>query len=116
MSRELTYAEAVREAMDIAMERDPRVFLFGEDVGVYGGAFGVSDGLFQKYGPERVRDTPISEAVIAGVATGALKPGMIKVWPTSNVAPLRPLACIMATAATPKRCPMANISSPHATV
>ena len=76
MSRELTYAEAVREAMDIAMERDPRVFLFGEDVGVYGGAFGVSDGLFQKYGPERVRDTPISEAVIAGVATGAAMTGM----------------------------------------
>jgi pyruvate dehydrogenase E1 component beta subunit len=62
--------------MDLAMERDPRVFLFGEDVGVYGGAFGVSDGLFQKYGPERVRDTPISEAVIAGVATGAAMTGM----------------------------------------
>lgn len=74
--RELSYAEAIREAMDIALERDPRVFLFGEDVGVYGGAFGVSDGLFQKYGPERVLDTPISEAGIAGVATGAALTGM----------------------------------------
>lgn len=76
MSRELTYAEAIREAMDLAMARDPRVFLVGEDVGVYGGAFGVTDGLFQKYGAERVRDTPISEAAIAGVATGAALTGM----------------------------------------
>ncbi|MCS6825238.1 MAG: alpha-ketoacid dehydrogenase subunit beta [Caldilinea sp.] len=76
MSRELTYAEAVREAIDLAMARDERVFLIGEDVGVYGGAFGVTDGLYQKYGPERVRDTPISEAVIAGVATGAALTGM----------------------------------------
>jgi len=76
MSRELTYAEAVREAIDLAMARDERVFLFGEDVGVYGGAFGVTDGLYQKYGPERVRDTPISEAIIAGVATGAALTGM----------------------------------------
>ncbi|MCB0065523.1 MAG: alpha-ketoacid dehydrogenase subunit beta, partial [Caldilineaceae bacterium] len=58
MSRELTYAEAIREAIDLAMARDPRVFLVGEDVGVYGGAFGVTDGLIQKYGAERVRDTP----------------------------------------------------------
>ncbi|HAJ36689.1 MAG TPA: alpha-ketoacid dehydrogenase subunit beta [Chloroflexi bacterium] len=76
MSRELTYAEAIREAIDLAMARDERVFLFGEDVGVYGGAFGVTDGLYQKYGPERVRDTPISEAIIAGVATGAALTGM----------------------------------------
>lgn len=76
MSRELTYAEAIREAIDLAMARDERVFLFGEDVGVYGGAFGVTDGLFQKYGPERVRDTPISEAIIAGIATGAALTGM----------------------------------------
>ena len=76
MRRELTYAEAIREAIDLAMARDERVFLFGEDVGVYGGAFGVTEGLYQKYGPERVRDTPISEAVIAGVATGAALTGM----------------------------------------
>ena len=76
MNRELTYAEAIREAIDLAMERDPRVFLVGEDVGIYGGAFGVTDGLIQKYGAERVRDTPISEAAIAGVATGAALTGM----------------------------------------
>jgi pyruvate/2-oxoglutarate/acetoin dehydrogenase E1 component len=76
MSRELTYAEAVREAIDLAMAHDERVFLVGEDVGIYGGAFGVTDGLYQKYGPERVRDTPISEAAIAGVATGAALTGM----------------------------------------
>lgn len=76
MSRELTYAEAVREAIDLAMAHDERVFLVGEDVGIYGGAFGVTDGLYQKYGPERVRDTPISEAAIAGIATGAALTGM----------------------------------------
>ena len=76
MSRELTYAEAIREAIDLAMARDERVFLVGEDVGVYGGAFGVTDGLYQKYGAARVRDTPISEAGIAGVATGAALTGM----------------------------------------
>jgi pyruvate dehydrogenase E1 component beta subunit len=76
MTHELTYAEAIREAIDLAMARDERVFLVGEDVGVYGGAFGVTDGLFQKYGAERVRDTPISEAGIAGVATGAALTGM----------------------------------------
>lgn len=76
MSRELTYAEAIREAMEMALERDERVFLAGEDVGIYGGAFGVSDGLFQKFGPERVIDTPISEAGIAGLATGAALTGM----------------------------------------
>ncbi len=76
MSRELTYAEALREAMDLALAQDERVFLVGEDIGIYGGAFGVTDGLFEKYGSERVRDTPISEAVIAGVATGAALTGM----------------------------------------
>ncbi len=76
MSRELTYAQAIREAIALAMERDERVFLFGEDVGIYGGAFGVTDGLLDRFGPERVRDTPISEAVLAGVATGAAMTGM----------------------------------------
>lgn len=70
-SRSLTYAEAVREAIAQAMTEDDRVFLFGEDVGVYGGAFGVSAGLFEQFGPERVRDTPISELGIVGAAVGA---------------------------------------------
>lgn len=74
--RELTYAEALREAMRQAMEHDDRVFLIGEDVGVYGGAFGVSAGLLEQFGPERVRDTPISEAAIAGACLGAALTGM----------------------------------------
>lgn len=74
--RELTYSQAVREALQLAMTRDERVFMLGEDIGVYGGAFGVSDGLIEEFGPERVRDTPISEAVIAGTAIGAAMTGM----------------------------------------
>src|SRR6185312_5832489 len=63
--RVITYAEAVREAMAEAMTADERVFLFGEDVGVYGGAFGVSGDLVHRFGTERVIDTPISELGIA---------------------------------------------------
>jgi pyruvate dehydrogenase E1 component beta subunit len=74
--RELTYVEAVREAMRQAMEADDRVFLMGEDVGVYGGAFGASAGLVEQFGSERVRDTPISEAAIAGACLGAALTGM----------------------------------------
>jgi pyruvate dehydrogenase E1 component beta subunit len=75
-TRELTYAQAVREALRQAMQTDPDVFLLGEDIGVYGGAFGVTDGLLEEFGPERVRDTPLSEAVIAGTAIGAAVVGM----------------------------------------
>ena len=74
--RQLSYAEAIREALAQAMEADPRVFLFGEDVGVYGGAFGVSGDLLHRYGPERVIDTPISELGLAGAAVGAALTGM----------------------------------------
>lgn len=74
--REITYAEALREAMDLALEHDPQAFLIGEDIGVYGGAFGVTVGLIEKYGAERVRDTPISENTIAGTAIGAGMTGM----------------------------------------
>lgn len=76
VTRELTYAQAVREALQLAMTRDEKVFMLGEDIGVYGGAFGVTDGLYEQFGPERVRDTPISEAVIAGAAVGAAMTGM----------------------------------------
>lgn len=69
--RTITYAEAVREALAEAMTADERVFLLGEDVGVYGGAFGVTTGLFEKFGEDRVRDTPISELGIVGAAVGA---------------------------------------------
>jgi len=74
--RELTYAEAVREALAEAMTADERVFLLGEDVGVYGGAFGVSGDLVHRFGTERVRDTPISELGIVGAAVGAALAGM----------------------------------------
>jgi pyruvate dehydrogenase E1 component beta subunit len=74
--REITYAEALREALRQAMQSDPTVFLMGEDIGVYGGAFGVTAGLVDEFGPERVRDTPISEAAIAGACTGAALTGM----------------------------------------
>ncbi|MEJ2148374.1 MAG: alpha-ketoacid dehydrogenase subunit beta [Chloroflexota bacterium] len=74
--REITYLEAVREAMTQEMERDERVFLIGEDVGVYGGAFQVSYGMLDQFGPERILDTPITELGIAGAATGAALVGM----------------------------------------
>ena len=74
--REITYLEAVREAMVQEMRADQEVFLIGEDVGTYGGAFGVSKGMLEEFGHERVRDTPISEAAIAGAATGAALMGM----------------------------------------
>jgi len=74
--RELSYMEALREAIQQAMEKDERVFLIGEDIGIYGGAFGVSAGLLEKFGPERIIDTPISEAGIAGACVGASVTGM----------------------------------------
>jgi pyruvate dehydrogenase E1 component beta subunit len=74
--RELTYAQAIREALAEEMRRDPSVFLMGEDVGAYGGAFGVSAGLLAEFGAERIRDTPISEAAIMGAAVGAAMTGM----------------------------------------
>ena len=74
--RSMTYAEAVREAMAQAMTNDDRVFLMGEDVGVYGGAFGVSNDLYQRFGTDRVRDTTISELGIVGMGVGAALTGM----------------------------------------
>lgn len=74
--REMSYAEALREAMDIALGRDPTVILMGEDIGVYGGAFQVTGDLVHKYGEARVIDTPISELGGAGVAVGAALTGL----------------------------------------
>jgi len=68
--RELTYSQALREALTEEMERDPNVILLGEDIGVYGGVFKVTEGLLARFGPERVRETPISEAGFIGAATG----------------------------------------------
>jgi pyruvate dehydrogenase E1 component beta subunit len=75
-TRELSYAEAIREAMDIALGSDPAVVLMGEDIGVYGGAFQVTGDLVHKYGEDRVIDTPISELGGAGVAVGAALTGL----------------------------------------
>jgi acetoin:2,6-dichlorophenolindophenol oxidoreductase subunit beta len=70
-TRELSYAQAIREALALALERDSRVFLMGEDIGVYGGAFQVTGDLVHRFGEDRVLDTPISELGAAGVAVGA---------------------------------------------
>lgn len=69
--RELSYSQAIHEALGLAMERDERVFLMGEDIGVYGGAFQVTGDLIHRFGEDRVIDTPISELAGAGVAVGA---------------------------------------------
>lgn len=73
---ETTYLEAIRQALFEEMDRDPNVFVLGEDIGAYGGAFKVTDGLLAKYGESRVIDTPISEAAIVGAAAGAAHMGM----------------------------------------
>ena len=83
MMSELSYREAIISALDEELERDPNVFLLGEDVGRFGGAMACSRGLFQKHGPKRVMDAPISEAAIVGCALGAALTG------------LRPIAEIM---------------------
>jgi len=74
-ARELTYAQAVQEALAQAMEADERVFLMGEDIGVYGGAFQVTGDLVHRFGEDRVMDTPIAELGAAGVAVGAALAG-----------------------------------------
>jgi 2-oxoisovalerate dehydrogenase E1 component beta subunit len=71
MSKELSYLDAIREALAEEMRRDPKVFVLGEDVGPYGGAFGVTQGLFEEFGEMRVVDTPISESAIIGISIGA---------------------------------------------
>ena len=71
-----TYRDAVRQAIREAMQADERVFLMGEDVGMYGGSFGVSRGLLDEFGPERVRDTPLSESAFVGAGIGAAIGGM----------------------------------------
>ncbi len=73
---EITYLEAIREALDEEMQRDENVFCLGEDIGAYGGAFKVTEGLQAKYGEKRVIDTPISEIAIIGAAAGAAHMGM----------------------------------------
>jgi len=71
-----TYREAIRAALREALQRDPRVFLMGEDVGRYGGCYAVSKGLLDEFGPERIRDTPLSESAFVGAGIGAALGGM----------------------------------------
>jgi len=87
--RKIQFRQAIQEALREEMQRDPNVFIMGEDVGLYGGAYGATRGLFEEFGPERVRDTPISEATIGGSAVGAAMCG------------LRPVAEIMYVDFTP---------------
>jgi pyruvate/2-oxoglutarate/acetoin dehydrogenase E1 component len=79
----MTLREALKQGIREALDRDPRVFLLGEDIGAYGGCFAVTMGLLDEYGPERIRDTPLSEVAIVGAAIGAAMNG------------LRPIAEIM---------------------
>ena len=74
--RELTYTQAITEAFDEELERDPSVFIMGEDIGIWGAPLGEFKGLFDKYGPNRIRETPISETAIVGGAIGAAAAGM----------------------------------------
>jgi pyruvate/2-oxoglutarate/acetoin dehydrogenase E1 component len=73
---ELTYRDAIREAIRDALQRDERVFLMGEDVGRYGGCYAVSKGLLAEFGPDRIRDTPLSESGFTGAGIGAAMAGM----------------------------------------
>ncbi len=74
--REITYAQAINEAMSEEMRADKNIVFMGEDIGVYGGAFGVSKGMIEEFGPERILDTPISELAITGCAAGASMTGL----------------------------------------
>lgn len=74
--RQIPYWQALNEALEEEMKRDDRIFLMGEDIGIYGGAYGATRGLLDKFGKERVRETPISEPAIAGVGIGAAMAGM----------------------------------------
>jgi pyruvate/2-oxoglutarate/acetoin dehydrogenase E1 component len=76
---ELTYREAVRDALSEAMRRDERVFIMGQDIAEMGGSMGVTQGMLAEFGPERVRNTPISEIVLAGAGVGAAMQGLLPV-------------------------------------
>ncbi|RLF87054.1 alpha-ketoacid dehydrogenase subunit beta [Thermococci archaeon] len=76
--REITFAQALNEALDYEMSKDPKVVVMGEDVGVYGGIYGVTAGVYDKYGPERVIDTPIAESGFVGTGVGAAATGLLR--------------------------------------
>ena len=83
--REMTFREAIVEALDMALGRDPRVFLLGEDIGYYGGLFQATQGLMQKYGEDRVMDSPISETAIMGAGIGSAIVGMRPIVEIMNI-------------------------------
>src|SRR6185295_13979738 len=76
IQQEVTYLEAISQALDEEMTRDERVFLMGEDIGTYGGAFKITEGFIQKYGEWRVLDTPLAESGFVGAAIGAAMMGL----------------------------------------
>jgi len=78
MVREITFTQALNEALDYEMAKDKKVVVMGEDVGVYGGIYGVTAGLYDKYGAERVRDTPIAESGFIGTSVGAAATGLLR--------------------------------------
>jgi len=97
----ISYREAVRQALHEALASDPRVFLMGEDVGRYGGSYAVSKGLFDEFGPERIRDTPLSELGFVGAGVGAALGGMRPIVEVMTVNfSLLSLDAIVNTAAT----------------
>lgn len=83
--RELTYREAIVETLDIALGKDPRTFLLGEDIGYYGGLFQATQGLMNKYGEDRVMDSPISETAILGAGIGSAIVGMRPIVEIMNI-------------------------------
>ena len=97
----ISYREAVRQALHEALTNDPRVFLMGEDVGRYGGSYAVSKGFFDEFGPERIRDTPLSELGFVGAGVGAALGGMRPIVEVMTVNfSLLSLDAIVNTAAT----------------
>ena len=73
---EILFREALKRGLEEALENDPRVFMMGEDIGEYGGAYAVTDGFLEKFGPERIKDTPISEQAFVGAGIGAAAAGL----------------------------------------
>ena len=73
---EMSTGQAIKKALSLCLDNYEEAFLAGEDIGIYGGAFGVTDGLLEQYGENRIKDTPISEDVIAGLGVGAAITGM----------------------------------------
>ncbi len=78
MVREITFSQAINEALDYKLSTDKKVIMIGEDIGKLGGSFGVTTGLYDKYGPERIYDAPIAESGQIGIAIGAAATGFLR--------------------------------------